>query len=50
MKGKWYLLISWKGFGPEYDTWEPYNEIKKDIPEMVEAFESKQSKKKIIEV
>jgi len=41
IKGKNYLLISWKGFNSSYDTWEPYNEIKKSVPELVEEYENK---------
>ena len=41
MKGKYYVLVSWKGFGPEYNSWEPLNEIKKDAPDILKEFENK---------
>lgn len=41
VNGKWKVLISWKGFGPESNTWEDYNEIKKYYPEMIEHFDIK---------
>ena len=39
INGKWMLLLRWKGFGPKDDTWEPYSEIKKIYPKMVEEFD-----------
>lgn len=50
VKGKWKLLINWKGFPSTYDSWEPYNEIKKDVPELIKEFEEQHKKKKVVEV
>ena len=42
--GKMEYLISWKGFGPEENTWEPKSNL--DCPEILKAFEDKLKAKK----
>ena len=33
-------LVSWKGFDEEHDSWEPYANLKIDIPELVAAYDA----------
>jgi hypothetical protein len=35
-----YLLIWWKNYKKSESTWEPYETIKNDVPELVEEYES----------
>ena len=40
-KGKTYYLVRWFGFDATHDTWEPAEELKEDVPELVKMFEQK---------
>lgn len=31
-------LVSWEGYGPESNTWEPHDRLKQDVPSLVAAF------------
>merc|ERR1711997_1345732 len=42
--GKTEYLISWKGFGPEENTWEPKGNM--DCPEVLKGFEEKLKEKR----
>ncbi|PVH82231.1 hypothetical protein DL98DRAFT_514006 [Cadophora sp. DSE1049] len=45
-KGEPHYLVKWKGYEDiESRTWEPCDRLKVDVPEIVEAYESKGSKK-----
>jgi hypothetical protein len=35
------LLIRWRGFPPEFDTWESAESISKDVPKLVQQFKHK---------
>ena len=39
-------LVSWEGYGPADNTWEPEAMLMQDVPKMVKAFEDKHAKKK----
>ena len=41
VKNKPYILVSWKGYGPDNNTWEPREKLMVDVPEMVLNFEKK---------
>lgn len=36
--GAWKVLVRWEHFGPEHDTWEPFETIAEDIPVMLRTF------------
>lgn len=40
-KGKLFLKIRWKRFGPKHDSWEPVASLVKDIPEEVKRYLNK---------
>jgi RNase H-like domain found in reverse transcriptase/Reverse transcriptase (RNA-dependent DNA polymerase)/Integrase zinc binding domain/Integrase core domain/Chromo (CHRromatin Organisation MOdifier) domain len=35
------ILVRWRGFDAEQSTWEPYDQVKRDVPAMFRAFESR---------
>jgi hypothetical protein len=37
-KGWWELRAKWEGYASDEDTWEPYNNMKDDIPEKVQEY------------
>ena len=40
-KGVVRYLVSWEGYGPEGNTWEPEEQLLQDVPMLVKAFEKK---------
>jgi pSer/pThr/pTyr-binding forkhead associated (FHA) protein len=40
-KGVVRFLVSWEGYGPEGNTWEPEEQLLQDVPKLVKAFEKK---------
>ena len=34
-------MVSWEGYGPEGNTWEPEEQLLQDVPKLVKAFEKK---------
>ena len=46
MKGEWHYLVKWKGFSKgEAKSLEPCEKLAVDVPELVEAFENRKSKR-----
>jgi hypothetical protein len=41
-----HVLVHWKGYGHESDTWVPYTQFKKDCPEALAEWERSQPRKK----
>ena len=39
-QGKLWYLVSWKGYGPEIDTWEPLDAIR--APHLLKRFHDRQ--------
>ena len=41
LKGKVYYLVKWKGYSKSSNTWEPQNNLKKDVPDLIKGFNKK---------
>jgi hypothetical protein len=39
LNNTYYYLIKWKDYDDSYNTWEPYKQLVKDVPEMVQQYE-----------
>jgi hypothetical protein len=39
------LLTKWRGFPPQYNSWEPYSNMIKDVPAVVNKFKQKHPEK-----
>lgn len=37
-KGKYEFLVSWVGYGPDDDSWEPEENLMKDVPKIVKKY------------
>ena len=46
--GRWELLIHWKGYANNHDSWEPADVINADIPVMVKQYLKKNQKDKMV--
>lgn len=42
IKNKVHYLVWWKGYKKTESTWEPASELKKDVPDLIEEYESTQ--------
>jgi hypothetical protein len=42
-----HVLVHWKGYGHESDTWVPYAQFKKDCPVAIAEWEAQQLKPKL---
>lgn len=49
IKGVWHFLVKWKGYSKDKSrTWEPCKKLGVDVPELVEAFQLKKQKRRIL--
>lgn len=48
--GKTYYLIKWKGFSSDENTWEHRDELIKTIPDLINQFDEKNKKPKMIKI
>jgi len=43
VEGRIFYLVSWKGYGPEHNSWEPVRHL--NCPEKIRAFRQKETRK-----